>query len=110
MGKPFVSIGCNVMIAPGASGPPDMGVIIMIPQACLSIAGQPVAVTGSQCLMTNSITGVPYPLVIGNPGSSGVSVAGQQAVRLGDSIPTPPGVLTIIGPPAGAFATDGNPP
>jgi uncharacterized Zn-binding protein involved in type VI secretion len=110
MPGPFVSIGCNVMLAPGASGPPDMGVIMVIPQAIATLDGQPLAVTGSICLMTNSVSGVPYSLPIGSLGSSGISIAGQKAVRMGDMIPTPPGIMTILGPPAGAYATDGNPP
>lgn len=110
MPGPFVTVGCNVMLTPGAAGPPDMGVITVIPQANLTVGGQPVAVAGSMCLMTNSISGVPYMLPIGPLGSSGVIVAGQPAVRVGDQIPTPPGVMMIIGPPAGTFASDGNAP
>jgi uncharacterized Zn-binding protein involved in type VI secretion len=110
MPGPFVTIGCNVMLTPGAAGPPDMGVITVIPQANLTVGGQPVAVAGSMCLMTNSLSGVPYMLPIGPLGSTGVIVGGQGAVRVGDQIPTPPGIMMIIGPPAGTFASDGNPP
>lgn len=98
------------MLTPGAAGPPDMGVITVIPQANLTVGGMPVAVTGSLCLMTNTITGAPYPLPIGNYGSQGVSIAGQKAVRMGDQIPTPPGIMMILGPPAGPNAVDNNSP
>jgi uncharacterized Zn-binding protein involved in type VI secretion len=110
MPGPFVTIGCNVMLTPGAAGPPDMGVIMVVPQATLSMGGQPVAVTGSICLMTNSVSGAPYPLPIGSLGSTGVSIGGQKAVRVGDQIPSGPGILAVLGPPAGTFASDGNPP
>jgi hypothetical protein len=110
MPGPFVTLGCNVMLTPGAAGPPDMGVITVIPQAGLTLGGMPIAVSGSICTMTNSVSGVPYPLPIGPLGSSGVKVSGQAAVRVGDRIPTPPGILLIMGPPAGTFAVDGNPP
>lgn len=110
MPGPFVTIGCNVMLTPGAAGPPDMGVIMVIPQATLTMGGQPLAVAGSICLMTNTVSGAPYSLPIGSLGSSGVSIGGQKAVRVGDQIPTPPGIMAILGPPAGTCATDGNPP
>jgi uncharacterized Zn-binding protein involved in type VI secretion len=98
------------MITPGAAGPPDMGIISVIPQACLMMGGMPVAVTGSVCIMINSVSGVPYPLSVGSLGSSGVSIAGQKAIRMGDQIPTPPGILMVIGPPAGTDAIDTNAP
>ena len=47
MPGPFVSIGCNVMLTPGAAGAPDMGVITVIPQATLTVGGMPVAVRRS---------------------------------------------------------------
>jgi hypothetical protein len=37
-------------------------------------------------------------------------VAGKALVRMGDLIPSPPGVLTILGPPAAPFVTDTWPP
>lgn len=101
-----VSIGCVVMITPGAAGPPDMGTIVGIFPPVITAAGLPLATTGSLCMMVNSLSGIPYPLVIGPVASSGVSVAGRGLVRLGDSIPTPPGILTIIGPPAATFVID----
>jgi hypothetical protein len=70
----------------------------------------PLATSGSICLMVNSLSGVPYPLVIGPLGSAGVRVAGKALVRMGDLIPSPPGVLTIIGPPAAPYVTDQWPP
>ena len=61
--------------------------------------------------MVNSVSGAPYPLPIGSAGAStGVTVTGQALVRLGDSIPSGPGILTILGPPAAPFVTDGNAP
>jgi hypothetical protein len=60
--------------------------------------------------MVNSVSGVPYPLVIGPLASSGVMVGGRSLVRLGDRIPSPPGILTILGPPATPFVNDQWPP
>jgi len=110
MPGPPVSIGCVVMITPGASGPPDMGTIIGIFPPVITAAGMPLAMTGSLCLMINSVWGFPYPLVIGPLASSGVMVGGRGLVRLGDLIPTPPGMLTILGPPAAPFVIDQWPP
>jgi hypothetical protein len=101
-----VSIGCAVMITPGASGPPDTGTIVAVFPPVITAAGMPLATAGSLCLMINSVWGVPYPLVIGPLASTGVAVAGRGLVRVGDQIPTPPGILTIIGPPAAPFVTD----
>ncbi len=108
-GEP-VSIGCMVIVTPGATGAPDSGAIVGILQSTLTAGGLPLAVSGSICLMVNSLTGVPYPLVIGPLGSSGVTVGGMALVRVGDQIPSPPGILSILGPPAAPFITDGNPP
>lgn len=105
-----VSIGCMVIVTPGAAGAPDSGVITIIPQTTVTASGMPLAVAGSICMMVNSVTGVPYPLVIGPLGSSGVLVGGAPLVRVGDQIPSPPGILSILGPPAAPFITDGNPP
>jgi hypothetical protein len=76
----------------------------------ITAGGMPLAVSGSLCLMINSVWGFPYPTVIGAPASSGVTVAGRGLVRLGDRIPTPPGVLLVLGPPAAPFVTDLSPP
>jgi hypothetical protein len=108
-GQP-VTIGCMVMITPGASGPPDTGTIVGIMPPVITAGGVPLAMTGSTCLMINSVWGVPYPLVIGPLASSGVTVGGRGLVRAGDNIPTPPGMLTILGPPAAPFITDTSPP
>lgn len=105
-----VTIGCSVMVSPGAAGPPDFGVITVIPQASLVAGGMPLAVSGSICQMVNSVSGVPYPLVIGPLGSSGIRVTGMALVRMGDRIPSPPGVLTILGPPAAPYVVDSSPP
>jgi hypothetical protein len=70
----------------------------------------PLATAGSICLMVNSVWGFPYPLVIGPLGSTGVTVGGQALVRVGDNIPSPPGILTILGPPAAPNVMDDWPP
>jgi uncharacterized Zn-binding protein involved in type VI secretion len=105
-----VSIGCAVVLSPGAAGPPDSGVIVAVLQAAVTANGQPLATSGSICQMINSLSGVPYPLPIGQGGSTGVTVQGQALVRLGDQIPSGPGVLAILGPPAAPFVSDGNGP
>jgi hypothetical protein len=110
MPGPPVSIGCAVIVTPGAAGPPDSGVILSIPQALVSAGGMPLAVSGSICQMVNSLTGVPYPLAIGPLGSTGVTITGMALVRMGDQIPSPPGVLMILGPPAAGYITDTNAP
>lgn len=105
-----VSIGCMVMLAPGAAGPPDTGTIVAVFPPVVTAGGMPLATTGSLCTMVNSLTGVPYPMVIGPIASSGVMVGGKGLVRMGDRIPTPPGILTILGPPAAPYVTDQWPP
>jgi hypothetical protein len=105
-----VTIGCAVVVTPGAAGPPDTGTITAIFPPLLTANGMPLATTGSLCLMVNSLTGVPYPLVIGPLASTGVTVGGKGLVRMGDSIPSPPGILTILGPPAAPFITDQSAP
>jgi hypothetical protein len=104
MPGPPVTIGCAVTVTPGAAGAPDSGTIVGITQTLVTAGGMPLATTGSICTMVNSVSGVPYPLVIG-PGM-GLKVAGMALVRVGDSIPSPPGVLTVIGPPAATFVND----
>jgi hypothetical protein len=101
-----VTIGCVVMLTPGAAGPPDTGTIVTVLPPVITAGGMPLATTGSLCLMVNSVTGVPYPAVIGSPASTGVSVTGRGLVRMGDQIPTPPGVLSVIGPPAALYVMD----
>jgi hypothetical protein len=61
---------------------------------------------GSVCTMINSVSGVPYPLPIGPLSPSQARISGQPLVRLGDAIPSGPGVMTILGPPAAPFVTD----
>ncbi|MES1243764.1 MAG: hypothetical protein ABUT39_19320 [Acidobacteriota bacterium] len=104
MPGPPVSYGCAVTVTPGAAGPPDSGVIVFIPQTFVTAGGQPLAVTGSICAMVNSLSGIPYPLVIGP--SQGLKVGGAGLVRMGDTIPSPPGMLLVIGPPAATFVND----
>ena len=93
------------MVTPGAAGPPDMGFIVQIPQTSLTLGGMPLAVSGSMCQMVNSLSGAPYPLMIGTLASTGIRVNGMALVRIGDMIPTPPGILTILGPPAAPFSS-----
>ncbi|NDJ19007.1 hypothetical protein [Myxacorys almedinensis] len=101
-----VTIGTAVIITPGATGVPDSGIILTVLPPFITANGLPLATSGSICQMVNSLTGVPYPLVIGTPGSLGVTVGGRSLVRVGDRIPTPPGILTILGPPAAPFIID----
>jgi hypothetical protein len=99
-----------VIITPGAAGPPDTGTITAVFPPFITANGLPLATSGALCTMINSLSGIPYPLVIGAPASSGVSVSGRALVRLGDRIPTPPGILTVLGPPAAPFINDQWPP
>ena len=99
-------MGCAVMLSPGMSGPPDSGVIIMVPQAIATANGMPLAVVGSMCQMINSFTGIPYPLPISSGGSASVKINGMALLRLGDVVPAGPGMLTLLGPPAAPFVTD----
>jgi len=111
MPGPPVTIGASVIVTPGAAGAPDSGTIIAVLPPFVTAGGMPLATSGSICTMVNSVTGVPYPLVIGPVGSStGVLVAGRGLVRMGDRIPSPPGVLLVLGPPATTTVTDGWPP
>jgi hypothetical protein len=98
------------MVTPGASGPPDTGTIIAVFPPVITAGGMPLATSGSLCLMINSVWGFPYPVVIGSPASTGVTVGGRSLVRVGDRIPTPPGVLLVLGPPAAPYVIDQNAP
>jgi hypothetical protein len=106
MPGPPVSIGCSVILSPGMAGPPDTGTITMIPPGGPTASGQPLAMVGALCTMINSLSGVPYVLPIGPLSPSQARVNGQPLVRVGDSIPTGPGVMTIVGPPVAPFVTD----
>jgi len=111
MSGPPVSLGCAVTLSPGAAGPPDTGVISVITQTIASANGMPLATVGSICQMVNSVSGAPYPLPIGPAGGSGsVSINGQALVRIGDQIPSGPGVMMILGPPAAPFVIDTGAP
>ena len=111
MSKPPVSIGCAVLLSPGAAGPPDSGLITTITQTTLLAGGLPVAVSGSMCQMINSVSGLSYPLPIGPIGSSAtLTIDGKGLVRMGDMIPSGPGILTILGPPVSTTFLDGGPP
>jgi hypothetical protein len=105
-----VTIGCAVIVTPGAAGPPDSGFITVITQTTATASGLPLATVGSICQMVNSVSGVPYPLPIGQGGSGIVTVAGSALVRVGDMIPSGPGVLQILGPPAAPFVSDQGAP
>jgi hypothetical protein len=109
MPGPSVTIGCTVMITPGATGAPDTGFILGIFPPVVTAGGTPLATSGSLCIMINSLSGVPYPLPIGPLASTGVRNGGRSLVRAGDLIPTPPGVLTVLGPPAAPFVADRAP-
>jgi len=98
------------MLSPGAAGPPDSGFITVVTQAVVTAGGMPLAVSGSMCQMVNSLSGVPYPLPIGQGGSTSVTISGMDLVRMGDMIPSGPGLLTIIGPPAAPFMNDKGAP
>src|SRR5262245_62550954 len=98
------------MLTPGAAGPPDSGVILTILQTFVIAGGMPLATTGSLCQLVNSVSGAPYMLPIGQGGSSGVTANGQALVRLGDQIPSGPGVLMILGPPAAPYISDTSAP
>lgn len=110
MPGPPVTIGCTVIITPGATGAPDTGTILVIFPPFITANGMPLATSGSLCMMINSLSGVPYPLVIGPLASSGVTVGGRSLVRMGDFVPTPPGILSIVGPPAATNVIDHWPP
>ncbi len=110
MPGPPVTVGCAVVLTPGMAGPPDSGVISVVTQAMATAGGMPLATTGSLCQMVNSVSGAPYVLPIGQGGSGGVQVNGQALVRLGDQIPSGPGVLMILGPPAAPFVSDTGAP
>ncbi|MCI0489358.1 MAG: hypothetical protein L0229_22425 [Blastocatellia bacterium] len=95
-----------MVVTPGMAGPPDSGTITMIPPGGPTSGGMPLAMTGSLCTMINSVSGVPYPLPIGPLSPSQARINGQPLVRVGDAIPSGPGVMTILGPPAAPFITD----
>jgi len=106
MPGPPVTVGAAVIVTPGAAGPPDSGTIVGIFPPFLTAGGMPLAMAGSICTMVNSVSGIPYPLVIGPLASTGVTVGGRGLVRVGDRIPSPPGVLLVVGPPAATFVND----
>jgi hypothetical protein len=110
MPGPPVTIGCSVVLNPGAAGAPDNGVIVGVLQGVVTAGGMPLATVGSMCQLVNSLSGAPYSLPIGVGGSTGVTISNQALVRVGDQIPSGPGVMTILGPPAAPFVTDGSSP
>ena len=71
----------------------------------------PLATVGSTCQMINSLTGVPYPIVILPLGAStGVTVMGKALVRLGDRIVMGPAILLVAGVPPMPTLIDTFPP
>lgn len=106
MPGPPVTIGCSVLLTPGIAGLPDSGTITIILPGGPSANGMPLATVGAICTMINSFSGAPYPMPIGPLSPSGVSGANQPLVRIGDAIPSGPGVMTILGPPAAPFVMD----
>jgi len=111
MPGPPVTVGCAVVLTPGAAGAPDSGTIIAVLQTAVTASGMPLATAGSICQMVNSVSGVPYPLPIGTVGAStGVLVEGQGLVRVGDQILSGSGMLAIIGPPASPSVIDQSAP
>jgi hypothetical protein len=110
MPGPPVTIGTAVLLTPGAAGPPDSGTILVVLPPFATAGGLPLATSGSICLLVNSVSGIPYTVPIGPLASSGVTVGGRALVRMGDRIPTPPGVLLVLGPPATPAVVDQWPP
>ena len=110
MPGPPATLFTPVVINPGATGVPDTGFISQVLPPFITANGIPLATSGSICTMLNSLTGVPYLLVIGPLASSGVTVGGRALVRVGDRIPTPPGILIVGGPSAALFINDQWPP
>lgn len=106
MPGPPVTIGCAVVLSPGMVGIPDSGTLTIIPPGGPTVGGMPLAMTGSICTMINSFSGVPYTLPIGPLSPSQVRINGQPLIRMGDAIPSGPGVLTILGPSAAPFILD----
>jgi uncharacterized Zn-binding protein involved in type VI secretion len=93
------------------AGPPDTGVIITVLPPFVTANGMPLATAGGTiCQMINSLSGIPYPMLIGPLGSSGVRVSGRALLRMGDRVPTPPGMMLILGPPATVTVNDQWPP
>jgi hypothetical protein len=106
-----VSIGCMVLLSPGAAGPPDSGTIVAVLPPFILANGMPLATAGGAlCMMVNSLSGVPYPMLVGPLASTGVLVGGKPLLRMGDQVPTPPGIMTILGPPATTAFIDQSPP
>ena len=97
-----------LVLAPGLSGPPDSGTILTIPPGGPTAGGMPLAMVGSLCLMVNSVWGFPYTLPIGPLSPSQIRIAGQPLVRIGDMIPSGPGILSIVGPPASPLIMDSS--
>ena len=84
-----VTIGAQVMVTPGASGPPDLGTIVAVFPPLITAGGMPLATSGSLCLMINSVWGFPYPVVIGAPASSGSRWPGEGSCVSAIGFPLP---------------------
>ena len=59
MPGPPVTLGCSVLLSPGLFGTPDTGTVVFIPPGGPTADGQPLAVTGSLCIMVYSLLGTP---------------------------------------------------
>lgn len=111
MPGPPVTIGAIVTLTPGAAGIPDTGVIVAVPMVFATANGMPLATAGSTCQMINSLTGIPYPIVIPPLGAStGVTIGGMALVRLGDRIVMGPAILLVAGVPPLPTLIDTFPP
>ncbi len=111
MPGPPVTIGAMVTLTPGAAGAPDTGVIVAVPMPFVTANGMPLATAGSTCTMINSLSGIPYPIVIPPLGAStGVKVGGMAVVRLGDRIVIGPAILLVAGVPPMPTLIDTFPP
>lgn len=105
MPGPPVTIGCKVTHTFGSA----VGTITSIPQTTVKAGDKPLATAGAICSLVTS-NGNRFQVAIGNLASTGVTIQGQPLVRVGDQIPSGPGTLTIVGPPAAAFLNDQFPP
>lgn len=95
-----VTFGCAVTLSFAPPTPSDSGIISIIPPGGPTVGGLPLAMTGSICTMTNSLSGATYPFVIGPVPSGKVTINGRSLLRMGDEIIAGTTTLVILGPPA----------
>ena len=110
MPGPPVSVGCAVLVTPGMAGAPDSGVITAILQSAVTAGGMPLATARLDLPDGQQRHGRAVPARDRQRGrvDRDHDRTGQPLVRIGDQIPSGPGVLTILGPPAAPFVTDGS--